>query len=327
MRVLITGVAGFIGSNLAAALVAEGHRVDGVDNLSQGSLLNLESLRGSPRFTFTEADVLDERTLVECARGADALYHLAAYKIPRYGSASQTLTINLVGCGNAIRAAQTSGAHLIYASTSDVYGKNPACPFSEDDDLVIGPPQVRRWAYALSKAVGEQHIFAAAADSPFPFTVVRFFGGYGPGQHLSWWGGPQAVFINNVIDGEPLTLHGTGLQTRSFTYIDDHVAALVRIPAVAASRGEVINLGSDEEVTIRDLAERIWRLMKPGESPRLTLVPYETFGRYEDVQRRVPNNAKARRLLGVAPEWSLDRGLPATIAWQLARRRHVDQRA
>jgi UDP-glucose 4-epimerase len=322
MNVLITGVAGFIGSNLARRLLAEGHSVIGIDNLSQGTLLNIADCRPSARFVFVQADVMNRDALVESARNVDVLYHLAAYKIPRYGSASTTMDVNVGGTAHAIHAAQAAGAHLIFASTSDVYGKNADCPFSEEHNLVIGPPNVPRWSYALSKAVGEQMIYAAAADRAFPFTIVRFFGGYGPGQHMSWWGGPQAVFINNVIDGKPLTLHGDGTQTRSFTYIDDHVDALVRIPHVDSTRGEVLNLGSDEEVTIRELGERIWRLMR-DDSPRIELVPYETFGRYEDVRRRVPDNRKAKRLLGIAPQWTLDRGLKETIAWQVERRHQL----
>src|SRR5436309_3403989 len=151
MKVLVTGAAGFIGSNLTASLLEEGHEVVGLDNLSQGDRLNLESVAQSPRFHFVQGDVCDAKRLSEAARGCEAIYHLAAFKIPRYESAYNTLLINTQGTENAVRAATEQGALLIFSSTSDVYGKNPHIPFSEEHDLVLGPPTVRRWAYAVSK--------------------------------------------------------------------------------------------------------------------------------------------------------------------------------
>jgi UDP-glucose 4-epimerase len=145
--------------------------------------------------------------------------------------------------------------------------------------------------------------------------ALRLFGGYGPRQNLTWWGGPQSVFIGAALKGEALEVHGTGRQTRSFTYVDDLVDGFVRAVDVPAAAGEMINIGSDREITIEDLARMVWRLVRDDE-PRIRLVPFASFGRYEDVERRIPDNGKAARLLGHVPAVSLEEGLPRTISWQ-----------
>jgi UDP-glucose 4-epimerase len=153
--------------------------------------------------------------------------------------------------------------------------------------------------------------------------LLRFFGGYGPNQHRSWWGGPQAVFIDKAIDDEPLEIHGDGQQTRSFTYVSDHVDGIIRAIESPAARNQVFNIGSTHEITIEQLARLIWRLVRDNQEPKLQLVPYETFGRYEDVRRRVPDLALAESLLGYEPKVDLETGLLATIRWQIERRRQT----
>jgi UDP-glucose 4-epimerase len=320
MKILITGVAGFIGSNLTESLLHDGHEIVGFDNLSQGDLLNMAPFQNHPKFQFIKGDVLDEKALVKAAEGCGVIYHLAAFKIPRFGNAYDTLHINAQGTQNAIEASVTHKAHLIFSSTSDVYGKNPKIPFSEEHDLVIGPPNVKRWAYALSKAFDEQMCFAEAERRNLVFTIVRFFGGYGPNQNLTWWGGPQSVFINNALDGIPIPVHGEGLQTRSFTYVADHVEGLKRAMLVKDSIGQVFNLGNDREITIVDLAKMIWKMIRPGTEPKIEFIPYATFGKYEDVMRRVPDITKSKAILGFQAKWSLEEGLPQTIEWQKSRR-------
>ena len=198
--VVVTGAAGFIGSNLSAELLKRGYTVRGIDNLSQGTELNVAALLANPAFTLDRIDIRDEPALDEACDGATAIVHLAAYKIPRYSDALDTLTINAIGTMNVAHAARRHRARLIAASTSDVYGKNPALPFREDSDLVIGPPSVRRWAYAISKMFGEQLLLAVHERYGIDVVLLRFFGGYGPNQHRSWWGGPQAVFIDKALD-------------------------------------------------------------------------------------------------------------------------------
>jgi UDP-glucose 4-epimerase len=316
---MITGAAGFIGSNLAAELLQRGHSVTALDNLSRGTLLNLQGLRASPAFDWIEGDVRDEAVVTRAVRGCDAIVHLAAYKIPRYGDAYDTLMINAVGSEVVARVAAERKVKLLAASTSDVYGKNPNIPFGEHMDSVIGNPEVKRWAYAVSKMFEEQLMFACHERFGIDVVLMRFFGAYGPNQNLSWWGGPQAVFIEHALDGKPLPIHGDGLQARSFTYVSDHVDAIIAI-LESEYANLVVNLGKTEEVRILDLARLVWRLVHGDEEAPLELIPYEAFGTYEDVRRRVPDISRARALFGFEPKVGLETGLARTIDWQIARR-------
>jgi UDP-glucose 4-epimerase len=325
MRVMITGAAGFIGSNLAAELIRRGHSVSGLDNLSQGTLLNLEEIRTSSAFEWIEGDVRDEAAVARAAEGCDAIVHLAAYKIPRYGDAYDTLMINAVGSEVVARVAAERQVKLLAASTSDVYGKNPSIPFAEHMDSVIGQPEVKRWAYAVSKMFEEQLLLACHERFGIDVVLMRFFGAYGPNQNLSWWGGPQAVFIEHALDGRPLPIHGDGLQSRSFTYVSDQVDGIVAI--LESEYGNVVvNMGATQEVTILDLARLVWRLVRGDEEVALELIPYETFGAYEDVRRRVPDISRARALFGFDPKVDLESGLVRTIEWQIARRALLAER-
>lgn len=315
-RVLITGVAGFLGSNLALRLLRDGWEVDGIDDMSQGFEQNLVHCRQQAKFTVVRGDVTDPAALAGAWRGADAIIHLAAFKIPRYSNALRTLQVNIHGSENVLKLAAEHKVKALLASTSDVYGKNPDLPFSEEHNLVMGSPKVARWSYAISKMVDEQLAFAYAAEYGMPVVLMRFFGSYGPHQNLTWWGGPQSVFIDLAMRGEAITLHGDGEQTRSFTYVDDTVDGIARCLENAAADNEVMNIGNNREITIRGLAEMIWGMVRPGEAAKLTLVPYEKFGRYEDVRRRVPDITKAQQLLGFTARVPLEEGLPRTIEWQ-----------
>ncbi len=320
MKILVTGAAGFIGANLVERLLADGHEVVAFDNLSQGTLLNLERAKASPKFRFLQGDVRDVGAMNEATQGCSTMYHLAAFKIPRFENAYDTLMINTKGTENAIEACVKHKTKLIFSSTSDVYGKNPDLPFTEESDLVLGPPTVRRWAYAISKAFDEQLIFAERERRGLDFVIVRFFGGYGPCQHLSWWGGPQSVFIDQALQGKPLTVHGDGQQTRSLTFVADHIEGLVRAMERPQAVGQVFNLGNDREITMEGLARMIWSMVRPGEEPMIERIPYESFGKYQDVRRRIPELTRSREVLGFTPKWELEQGLPLTIEWQKARR-------
>jgi UDP-glucose 4-epimerase len=316
VKVAITGVAGFIGSNLAERLVARGDLVSGIDDLSHGRLENLEPVVASGSFRMIEGSILDREALSKSLAGAEVVVHLAAGKIPRYGDALDTLVTNGEGGLNVLRAAVAAGARrVVFASTSDCYGRNPDVPFREDTPSVIGSPLVRRWSYAVSKMFEEQALFAYRERFGLEAVALRLFGGYGPRQNLTWWGGPQAVFIAAALRGEPLEVHGTGRQTRSFTYVDDHVEGFVRAVDAPAADGRLLNLGSAREITILELARMVWSLVRSDE-PRIRLVPFETFGRYEDVARRVPDQTAATEILGFTPAVRLEEGLPRTIAWQ-----------
>jgi UDP-glucose 4-epimerase len=316
LKIAITGVAGFVGSNLTLRLLERGDEVSGIDDLSHGTLENLEGARGNPRFRFHEGTILDARDLAETFKGADAVIHLAAGKIPRYGDALDTLETNGEGGLLVLRACRDHGVRrMVLASTSDCYGRNPEVPFSEDSASVIGSPHVRRWSYAISKMFEEQALFAFRERHKLEGVALRLFGGYGPRQNMTWWGGPQSVFIAAALKNQELEVHGTGGQTRSFTYVDDMVEGFVRAVDVAKADGEMLNIGSDREITIEDLARMIWGMIR-DDAPPIKKVPLATFGRYEDVQRRVPDNRRAAGILGYTPSVRLEDGLPRTIAWQ-----------
>lgn len=319
-RIMITGVAGFIGSNVATALLEKGYHVVGVDNMSQGDKLNMAPFIDHERFEMHYVDIRDEAALKAAARGCKKMLHLAAYKIPRYTDALDTLLINSAGSENVLKAAIDQNAKVVAASTSDVYGKNPKVPFSEDSDLVMGNPDVRRWAYAISKMFEEQMLFAYQQRYGIPFVAMRFFGGYGPNQNLTWWGGPQSVFINKALDDEEIEVHGDGSQTRSFTYVSDHVDGIVRCIEMDAANNMVFNLGNTYEISILDLAKLIWKLVRGDAAPKIKLIPYQTFGKYEDVMRRIPDITRARTKLGFEPKVGLEEGLRRTIEWQVGRR-------
>jgi len=319
LKIGITGAAGFIGSNLTDALIARGHSVVGLDNLSMGSLHNLEQHQGSPNFEFHKTDVRDREGMRAAFPQADCIIHLAAFKIPRYGKAIETLEINSEGGKNVLEIARDGNRRVILASTSDIYGKNPALPFSENSDSVIGPTTVPRWSYAVSKLFDEHMALAYHSSYGLPVTILRFFGSYGPRQHLSWWAGPQSVFISAILKNEPVEIHGDGTQSRSFTYITDLVDGIVRATEYNREPTAVFNLGNTEEVTILQLAQTIYELCATSWPIKLKMVPYASFGtKYEDVLRRIPDITRARTQLGFEPVVSLREGLIKTIDWQRA---------
>ncbi|MDJ0927448.1 MAG: GDP-mannose 4,6-dehydratase [Gammaproteobacteria bacterium] len=317
-RIVVTGVAGFLGSNLLDKLLAEGHEVVGIDNLSMGRYENIAHHEGNDAFEFVHADVTEPATYENLGVDFDKVVHLAAFKIPRYGKAIDTLKINYHGTENTLDFAARLGCKCVIASTSDVYGRNPELPFSEESDSVIGSAKVPRWAYAVSKLFDE-HLALAYQDSyDIPVTILRFFGSYGPRQHMSWWGGPQSVFIEAVIKDEVIPIHGDGQQTRSFTYVTDTVEGIYQATMRSEADGEIFNVGSTHEITILDLAKLIKKVSGTAGDLKYELIPYESFTgkRYEDVRRRVPDVSLATRLLGVTAQVGLEEGMRRAFEWQ-----------
>lgn len=317
MKILITGVAGFVGSNLAKSLLQRGHKVIGIDNLNYGFLRNIDAIKDDKNFQFFMGDIANPLILKDVK--ADIIIHLASQKIPRYTNALRTLEENYLMLRNVVHKCILDKSKILFASTSDVYGKNPNVPFSESSDLVMGPTTVKRWAYALSKMYGEQYIIANHEEYGLNYTITRFFGSYGPNQNLTWWGGPQSVFIEKAFKKEAIDIHGDGLQTRTFTFVDDTVNALVACIENENSNNEIFNTGPKDnaEITIKDLAILIWKLVNGKDSePKLNYIPYATFGNYEDVMRRVPDITKICSKLGFKPQWDLEQGLIETINWQ-----------
>jgi UDP-glucose 4-epimerase len=315
--ILVTGAAGFIGSHLCERLIQKGYKVIGLDNLSYGILHNLSPVLEHSQFGFIQGDVRDLECLLELGSQADAIIHLAAFKIPRYGNALETLNVNVKGIENVLWVSEKVGCRLIFASTSDVYGKNPNLPYSENSDFHMGPPQIQRWSYAISKMLGEHLCFIYCREHHVQMTILRYFGSYGPRQNLTWWGGPQSVFIDCALKNKPMPIHGDGLQTRSFTYVQDTIEGSFQALEKQEAIGKVINIGSTEEITILELGKKIWKIVRGNEEPRIEFTPYRQFaGRYEDVRRRVPDTRLAEKILGFIPRTSIDEGLIPTIEWQ-----------
>ena len=325
-KVGITGVAGFIGSHLCDRLLAEGVQVVGVDDLSRGTLGNLELALQSPLFRFEQFDCTRRRELRVAFDGCDTIVHLAAQKIPRYGGALMTLEANVAGVNAAAHAALALDADLIVASTSDVYG-NAEPPFKEDGNLVLGPPTSRRWAYAVSKLFDEHVCLALAEERGLKVTILRFFGSYGPRNHPTWWGGPQSAFIEILLDDGMMEIHGDGQQVRTFTYIGDTVDGIVRAMRTPEARGEVLNVGGTTPSTILQLAHVVQSSVGMPLPLRATFVPYESLpGNYQDVRLRIPDTTKARDLIGFEASVGLEEGLAETVAWHRQRRSALTMR-
>ena len=317
-KILVTGVAGYIGSNLLIKLMENGHEVVGIDNLSMGRLENIQQYMEHENFQFLERDVTKAESFADLGDDIDCIVHLAAFKIPRYGKAIDTLKINYLGTECVLDFARRINKKCVLASTSDVYGRNPNLPFSEEhSDSVIGSSLSARWSYAVSKLFDEHLAFAYQDAYGFPVTLLRFFGSYGPRMHLSWWGGPPPVFMEAVLNDKVIPIHGDGMQTRSFTYATDTVDGTYAAIVTPEANGDIFNVGSTYEITILDFAKLIKELSNtPGEL-KYELVPYESFTgkKYEDVMRRVPDTTHSEKVLGVKAHVTLEEGLKKTLEW------------
>jgi UDP-glucose 4-epimerase len=315
-RIGVTGGAGFIGSHLCERLLAEGREVVAVDNFSHGSPANVAGFLGDSNFRFAEADCRDARRMRRVFAGCDAIAHLAADKIPRYGGALATLEGNVEGAHAACEVALALDVPLIMTSTSDVYG-NATAPFSEDDPVVLGPSTTRRWAYAVSKLYDEHIALANAEERGLRTVILRLFNVYGTRNHPSWWGGPVTAFTEALLKGEIMELHGDGRQVRSLTYVTDTVDGFVRSLDTPEACGEIINIGGDEPITMVKLAAAVQETLGISGPLRAKLLPYEKIGgRYQDVRCRIPDTAKAARVLGFRTTVGLEEGLRESVEWQ-----------
>ena len=273
-RVLVTGAAGMVGSNLVPVLLERGWRVAGIDDLSMGSVDNLVEVAGSDAFELVVSDMRDVDAYRQALGDAEAVIHLAAKKIPKYGHATDTLLMNSECAHLVLDEAAANGTRVLMASTSDVYGMSPKQPVAEEDELVIGPSTVKRWAYAVSKLFDEHLALAYAAEQDVDVTLMRFFNSYGPHHHRSWWGGPQSLFIDAALGGETLTVHGDGNQQRCFTYASDLVEGIALCLESERLSSEVINLGNpDGEVPILELAQLVCELHRTRPAGRHRVHP------------------------------------------------------
>ena len=317
MRALITGGAGFVGSHLADWLLGHGHEVLVLDNLSTGSIENIAHLKGHPRFEYTIDSVANEPVLAELVDRADVVFHLAAAVGVKLivEQPVHTIETNVRGTEVVLTHANKKKKLVIIASTSEVYGKNTAVPFSEDADLVLGPTTKHRWAYACSKALDEFLALAYWKEKRLPVIIVRFFNTVGPRQ-TGRYGMVVPNFVRQALAGEPITVFGDGTQTRCFTYVGDVVGALTAIVTRDEAYGNVYNVGNTEEISILGLAERVKALTKSS-SPIVT-IPYDQAyeSGFEDMPRRVPELAKIRALIGYEPRVGLDEILRLVIEHQ-----------
>src|ERR671912_1148711 len=272
MRILITGGAGFIGSHLAEALLAGGHQVYALDDLSTGSIDNINHLKGNPDFHYTIDTVFNDPLVAEMVDRADVIFHLAAAVGVKLivERPVHTIETNVHGTEVILRHANKKKKLVIIASTSEVYGKSVAVPFHEDDDLVLGPTPKHRWAYACSKAIDEFLALAYWKEKKLPVIIVRFFNTVGPRQ-TGRYGMVIPNFVRQALAGAPITVFGDGTQSRSFTHVADVVDALLKLVVEPNAIGQVINLGNTQEVTIRALAERVRDLA--GSSSPIKIVP------------------------------------------------------
>jgi UDP-glucose 4-epimerase len=316
MHMLITGGAGFIGSYLAEALLAQGHSVTAVDNLSTGRYANIAPLAEHPNFQFVYETVTNETVMDRLVSTSQVIFHLAAavgveliIKDP-----VRTLETNIQGTESVLRLARRYRCMVLLASTSEVYGKSTALPFREDADRVMGPTTKNRWSYAESKAIDEFLGLAYYKQFDLPVIICRFFNTVGPRQ-TGTYGMVIPRLVQQALAGAPLTIYGDGLQTRCFCNVKDTVRAVVQLAATPQAVGEIFNVGSQDEITITHLAERI--LAHTGSSSTMVRVPYdEAYEKgFEDMQRRVPNIDKIRAAIGWQPTFSLDDTLDAVIAY------------
>ena len=296
MRYLITGGAGFIGSHLTEHLLERGHEVVALDNLSTGTLDNLAGVRDHPGFRFVRGSVTDPAAVEACMAGIDAIFHLAAAVgvFTILDKTMESLRTNLHGTETMLDAALQHDVPILVASTSEIYGKNTADGLTEEADRIIGSPLKNRWSYAEAKALDETFAYLYAVEHGLRTVIVRPFNTVGPRQ-TGRYGMVIPRFVKQALAGEPITVFGDGQQTRCFCHVHDVVPALVALLSDETAYGKVFNLGSTEQTTIAQLAERV--ISATGSTSTIAKVPYEeAYGDgYEDMQRRIPDCTKALR--------------------------------
>ena len=307
MRALITGGAGFIGSHLSEALLDQGSQVLILDDLSTGSIDNVAHLKGRPGFEYFIDSVNNEPLLAELIDRSDVVFHLAAAVGVKLivEQPVHTIETNVHGTEVVLKHANKKKKLVVIASTSEVYGKSNDVPFREDADLVLGPTPKHRWAYACSKAIDEFLALAYWKERKLPVIVVRFFNTVGPRQ-TGRYGMVIPNFVRQALAGEPITVFGDGTQSRAFTHVGDVVDALLKLVAEPRAIGQVINVGTTQEITMAALAERIRELSRSQSV--IKFVPYDEAyeSGFEDMPRRVPDLERINALIGYDPKQTLD---------------------
>jgi UDP-glucose 4-epimerase len=314
MRFLLTGGAGFVGSHLAEALLAAGHEVCVLDDLSTGSIDNIGHLKHRPGFAYTIDSVFNDSLTAELVDRADVVFHLAAAVGVKLivERPVHTIETNVHGTEVVLRHANKKKKLVVIASTSEVYGKTVDVPFREDADLVLGATSRHRWAYACSKMLDEFLALAYWKERKLPVIVVRLFNTVGPRQ-TGQYGMVLPTFVRQALAGQPITVFGDGRQSRSFTYVGDVVCGLLGLVNEPRAVGRVFNIGNVEEITIGELAERV--KAATGSASPIVRIPYDQAyeAGFEDMPRRVPDLTRIRDLIGYAPKLGLDEIIASVV--------------
>ena len=322
MKTLVTGGAGFIGSHLARALLEAGHDVFVLDDLSTGSIDNIEPLKTHSRFDYAIDTITNESVLAEHVDRCDVVFHLAAAVGVQLiiEAPVHTIETNVGGTEVVLKQAAKKRKLVVIASTSEVYGKSTAIPFREDADLVLGSTRQHRWAYACSKAIDEFLALAYWKERRLPVIIVRLFNTVGPRQ-TGRYGMVIPTFVRQALAGDPITVFGTGTQSRSFGYVGDVVRGMMALVDEPRAVGDVFNLGNSGEITIRELAELV-KSMAESDSEIVT-IPYEEAyeSGFEDMPRRVPDLTKVKHLVSYQPRVQLPEILIGVIEYHRAQRK------
>jgi len=327
-RILVTGGAGFIGSHLSELLVKNGYHAVAIDDLSTGSLENIRHLQAEPNFQFVRETILNAQVLDRLTSQADIIVHLAAAVGVKLivEDPVRTINTNIMGSEMVLATANRYGCKVLLASTSEVYGKGVRVPFREDDDCLMGPTTHSRWAYATSKAVDEFLGLAYQRQFGLPVVIMRFFNTIGPRQ-TGRYGMVVPRFVRRALKGEPLQVYGDGKQSRCFADVADVSEAIMKLAHHLQAVGQVFNIGNTQEITIRELAERIVKLT--GSKSTIEYVPYEEAYApgFEDMRRRAPSIDKISALIGYKPSCSLDDSLMRVIKYERDRLAENSSRA
>ena len=322
MRVLITGGAGFIGSHLSDAYIQRGDEVYIIDDLSTGTIENIQHLKGHPRFHYTIDNVHNNPVTAELIDQCDVIFHLAAAVGVKLivESPVRTIETNVHGTEVVLSLANKKKKKVLIASTSEVYGLSTDVPFREDGNLVMGATTKGRWSYACSKAIDEFLALAYWREKKLPTIVVRLFNTVGPRQ-TGQYGMVIPTFVKQALTGRPITVYGDGKQSRCFGYVGDVVGALVKLMDEPWAVGQVFNIGSNVEITMLELAERVKQITQADSE--IQFVPYDEAYEegFEDMPRRIPDITKVSELVGFRPEVGLDQILENVIDFQIGRRR------
>ncbi|WP_078548386.1 NAD-dependent epimerase/dehydratase family protein [Litchfieldia alkalitelluris] len=315
MKILVTGGAGFIGSHLVDRLLKMGHEVTSVDNLSTGNMDFHKEIHGNPNFRFIQGTVFEKELIKKLVDECDVIFHLAAVLGVKNTVENPLHVIqgNIEGTQVVLEQAYIQKKKVVFSSTSEIYGKNLELPYREDSSRVLGPTTTDRWCYATAKALDE-HLCFAYARKGLPVSIVRYFNIYGPRAIATQYGGVIPRFIVSALKNEPITVYGTGEQTRCFTYKDDAVDGTILCMDMKHNN-QVFNIGTEHQISITQLAELIKDLTN-SQSP-IIYIPYEeAYGLgYEDSPMRVPDLTKARQVLGYSPSIKIEDGLKKTINW------------